>query len=348
MAYSYSGLLKKSFSFNEISLLFPLSSEVVTDIIKRFFTPLLGSGVQHYTHNTITMSADFEIEIDYKLYNLTTDNALIGDTDALSGDIWKINKDNNSMLIRIGGTTYTTTGSYTEDLKLNTAKMTRVGTTVKVFRNDVEIYSDTIALADFTIDMVGTRQNGAYDSFSGILANYKVTNIASLVMDAPLDKQYTASAPTVINKADANNNLTAVNLDNAGSEFTASDTYGWLGENNVGAPTRISDDWTNNGDGSYTIDTPDGNYGDCELQFGVSEVGFTYFVEITMNEPTGNSNLRMRSSYPNIDFTTAGDYSKLVTALSSACPKFNRRGGAHAFAQTLSNLSNRQVLEVAS
>ena len=293
------------------------------------------------------MSADFEIEIDYKLYNLTTDNSLIGYTDSSFGDLWRINKNNNSMLISLGGTTYTTTGSYTEDLKLNTAKMTRVGTTVKVFRNDVEIYSDTIALADFTIDMVGTRQNGAYDSFSGILANYKVTNIASLVMDAPLDKQYTASAPTVINKADANNNLTAVNLDNAGSEFTASDTYGWLGENNVGAPTRISDDWTNNGDGSYTIDTPDGNYGDCELQFGVSEVGFTYFVEVTVNESVGNSNIRMRSCYPNIDFNTAGDYSELVIAGSSTCPKFNRRGGANAFVHTISSLSSRQVLEVA-
>ena len=316
--------------------------------VTRIFTPLLGSGVQHYTHNTITMSADFEIEIDYKLYNLTTDNALIGDTDALSGDIWKINKDNNSMLIRIGGTTYTTTGSYTEDLKLNTAKMTRVGTTVKVFRNDVEIYSATIALVDFTINMVGTRQNGAYDSFSGILANYKVTNIASLVMDAPLDKQYTAAAPTVINNADANNPLTAVNLDNAGSAFTSSDTYGWLGENNVGAPTRISDDWTNNGDGSYTIDTPDGNFSDCELQFGVSEVGFTYFVEVTVNEPVGNSSLRLRNCDPNIDFRTAGDYSGSVVAASSACPVINRRGGARPFIQTISNISNRQVLEVAS
>jgi len=312
----------------------------------RFFTPLLSSGGQHYTHNTITMSADFEIEIDYKLANLTTDNALIGDTDALSGDIWRINGNINSMLIRLGGSTYTTTGSYTEDLKLNTAKMTRVGTTVKIFRNNIEIYSGTISLVDFTIDMVGTRQNGAFDTFNGILANYKVTNIASLVMDAPIDRQYTAAAPTVINKADATKPLTAINLNNAGSLFTDSDTYGWISGNILSSPTSLSADvWTDNGNGSYTISQPD-NAGFKSLQFTASVVDYKYLLEYDNTDSTNVNNSVEIFQNGYITPATAGSNAVLVTAQMDRAPYFIAAENS-AFTQTISNLTYKQILEIA-
>jgi hypothetical protein len=77
----------------------------------------------------------------------------------------------------------------------------------------------------------GAGENNNFNTFTGFLAYAKVYNDDALVIDAPLDKQYTAENPTVINKADASNNLTAVQLDNAGQLFTlnAAETI-WTGE----------------------------------------------------------------------------------------------------------------------
>jgi hypothetical protein len=224
--------------------------------IRRIFTPLLGSGSQHYTFNTVTLAGNFEVQADYCLSDLTVDNAIFGDTDSSGGDLLRINKNTSSMLIRIGGSTFTTTGSYTEDQKLNTVKMTRVGTTVKIFRNNVEIFSETIALVDFTLNMLGTRQNGAFDNFNGYIANFKATDVSTLVMDAPIDKQYSAADPIVINKADSSNNLTAINLNNAGSEFIASDDYGWIDTFNIWGQNifAVREAWADNGDGTFTTD----------------------------------------------------------------------------------------------
>lgn len=330
-----------------------------TGIIKRFFTPLLGSGVQRYEVDTPpSFNAGFSIEVDIA-GGAQNDKKIISFKDS-NNRVFNINTNNSGAVNFFstggGGLRSIIGTTVVLDNKLHNIKVVYDNTAPKVsvfvdgvLNVEAGVNSNQIPnLTDISAMKFGVEASNNGGGFTGHIANIKVINDGVLAIDSPLDKQYSAAAPTVINNADANNPLTAVNLDNAGSAFTSSDTYGWLGENNVGAPTRISDDWTNNGDGSYTIDTPDGNYGDCELQFGVSEVGFTYFVEVTVNEPVGNSSLRLRNCDPNIDFRTAGDYSGSVVAASSACPVINRRGGARPFIQTISNISNRQVLEVAS
>lgn len=325
----------------------------------RFFTPLLGSGSQRYEVDTPpSFAGDWEWEIDvygapqadkkimtivdgagavfnvvsYFTGNINTARIFSNKGIGFNGNIVLLNNKFNKLKIR-----YVLA---TEKLSITVNNVLDVEGTFSL-----SVMPDMTDIVKFSVGVEAGNNGGG---FTGYLANFKVINGSTLVIDAPLDKQYTAAAPTVINKADANNPLTAVNLDNAGSAFTSSDTYGWLGENNVGVPTRISDDWANNGDGSYTLDTPDGNFSDCELQFGVSEVGFTYFVEATVDDPVGNSSLRIRNCDPNIDLPTAGDYSGLVIAEISGFPNINRRGGARPFVQTISSLSNRQVLEVAS
>jgi hypothetical protein len=123
--------------------------------------------------------------------------------------------------------------------KLNTLKIKYVAATgsISVFVNgvlDTEAAGKGFSLPDMT-DLrkfsVGAEARNNGGGFTGYLADFKVTNGSTLVIDAPLDKQYTAENPTVINKADASNNLTAVNLDNAGQLFTlnAAETI-WTGE----------------------------------------------------------------------------------------------------------------------
>lgn len=326
----------------------------------RFFTPLLGSGAQRYEVDTPpSFNAGFEVE--FKFYGLPQNNKKVFSFCDSSNDLVNLDITDDGTITYfskgVDGNTKREGVINIGNTKLNTINLiydpsTTNEMTVKVNTiTDISFSVPTGRIPDLT-DIIamkfGVESTFNGGGLTGYLADFKVINGSTLVIDSPIDKQYTAAAPTVINKADASNNLTAVNLDSAGSEFTSSDTYGWLGENNVGSPTRISDDWTNNGDGSYTLDTPDGNYSDCELQFGISEVGFTYFVEVTVNEPVGNSNLRMRNCVPSIDLPTAGDYSGLVIAEIPGFPNINRRGGARPFVQTIFNISNRQVLEVAS
>jgi hypothetical protein len=144
--------------------------------------------------------------------------------------------------------------------------------------------------------------------------------------------------------------LTAVNLDNSGIEFEESEQYGWIADNNIGEAAKFGSDWTANEDGSYTLDT-DGNFVNCQMYFGSYEnpstiQGLKYLVGVTFNESIpGNDVIRLRDCRPNIDFFGSGELFSLVVMDSSRNPSFNRRGGS-PLVQTMSNITNRLVLEL--
>jgi hypothetical protein len=308
--------------------------------ITRVFTPLLGSGSQRYTFNTITLDADFEIEVDFATTSTVNFNMILGKIG--SADDFLAIRDGNRITGRFDGSGVNLI-NHVVDGKLTTLNIKRTSGTIVTTIGDS---TNTVTNSNtFEIDILGAYNTNSF-SFTGYLANAKVYKESDLVIDAPIDKQYTAAAPTVINKADSNNNLTAVNLDNAATEFTASDDYGWLGQNEVGSPDRIGSDWTNNGDGSFTIDTPDGNINNCNLRFSSLSTSSRYLVELTVTAPVGSDKLRLRDCTPNVDYETAGNFADIVIPFNNNAPSFNRVTG-QSFVQTISNISNRQVLEIA-
>jgi hypothetical protein len=118
------------------------------------------------------VSGDFTFEVDYCLTSLTGSHALSGGSN--NSDLFRVDAQTNSMTYRIGGVVYTTTGSYVENLKLNTAKMVRSGTTIKIFRNNAEIDSRIITLADWNILLMGIRDR--FDPFNGIISKARLSN----------------------------------------------------------------------------------------------------------------------------------------------------------------------------
>ena len=148
---------------------------IVVPITQNFIN-LLGDPPQAYYELATPWVAagDFEFEIDYQLNELTNSHAFCGGT---GNDLFRVDGASNTMLFRIGGNVYTSTGAYTEDLKLNTAKMVRTGGTVKVYRNNVEIDSRSIPVVDFDVEELGKRD--IFDYFKGIISNVKLTDITT-------------------------------------------------------------------------------------------------------------------------------------------------------------------------
>jgi hypothetical protein len=197
----------------------------IASIISRFFTPLLASGQQRYTFNTITLDADFEIEVDFATTSTVNFNMLLGKIGSADGFI--AIRNGTTISSRFNGVGATLI-NHNVDGKLTTLNIKRTSGTLVT---TIGASTNTITNSNpFEIDILGAYNTNSF-SFTGFLANAKITKGSTLVIDAPLDKQYTASNPTVINKADSSNNLTAVNLDNAGQLFTLNaDETIWTGE----------------------------------------------------------------------------------------------------------------------
>jgi hypothetical protein len=463
--------------------------------IRRIFTPLLGSGSQHYLVNTPPVfNAGFKVEF-LLAGTFKADRRVFGITDTAGNIFTVITRPDGGVGVfsRGAGSNkfVATSGVDVLDGKLNKINLIYddAANTLKVSNNGTLVLNETLNsnqvpdLTNIDIMKVGAGENNNFVTFTGFLADFKLYNDDVLVIDAPLDKQYTAIQPTVINKAatlgseeipnvvfanatgwdsprndsvitvsngnlrstadssstfgsaaamtslvvgntylveslinssnasanarlrvsedqtlnsvtasrddasginvsltfvatattmhigtivtghssgdfvdierisvkdipNATPYLTAVNLNNAGSEFIASDDYGWLGQNEVGSTDRIGSDWTNNGDGSFTIDTPDGNINNCNLRFSKLSTGSRYLVELTATTPVGSDKVRLRDCTPNVDYDTAGNFADIVIPFNNNTPSFNRVAG-QSFVQTISNISNRQVLEIA-
>jgi len=180
----------------------------------RFFTPLLASGQQRYTFNTITLEADFEIEVDFATTSNVNFNMILGKIGSAQDFIAILN--GTSISSRFNGVGATLI-NHNVDGKLTTLNIKRTSGTIVT---TIGSSTNTITNSNpFEIDILGAYNTNSF-SFTGFLANAKITKGSTLVVDSPIDNQYSSAAPTVINKADASNNLTATNLNNAGQAFT--------------------------------------------------------------------------------------------------------------------------------
>ena len=184
----------------------------------RFFTPLLESGSQHYTYTQVNLTGAFEVNLKYYTTDASAGTIIGRDEDYRATQIMS----NSSLRIRWVGGQVLTPANVVLVNKLQHLRMKRDSNdALTVFVDDMDnpVVTETGASGTFSFDRLGTY-NDDLIMFDGYIADFKITNGSTLVIDSPIDKQYTAAAPTVINKADANNPLTAVNLNNAGQPFT--------------------------------------------------------------------------------------------------------------------------------
>lgn len=252
-----------------------------SSVIQRYFTEFLSS-VNSYgeSTDTITLNGDFDIEFD-AVFNLSGNQTVLGgntvvndivvfgsasfDPGRLRLVIDSVNADFTGF---IGGVTN----------KLDKVRIKRTGGTIEAFLNGVSKGTQSNS-GTLTIDQLARRDVGNY--FDGFLANLKIHDQGTLVLDSPMDDK--PDSPYFVNKA-------AV-----------------LGSELFNAPS-LSSNWSDNGGGSYTSDGS--VQGDLFVP-GVTTVGNSYLYEINVESITsGTIRLRVGDTTGSFyDITSAGSYS---------------------------------------
>lgn len=194
-----------------------------------------------------------------------------------------------------------------------------------------------IGLVSETITVVGQNGSGA-NYFDGILASVITPTTSFLLNEPTLNTEQSQQG---------GNSVTYTNIAASDRElFVLQDGGNWLSNELLASPS-LGSHWTDDGGGSYTVDQPDGGF--YALAFDPTTVGLTYRLSLTVNTPAGVDWLNVfgisSADYP--DLSSAGDYVFTHTATSLVYPRFARRNGNGAFTQTVSNISLKQLLEVA-
>jgi len=168
-------------------VLFPVIKSALSDAIRKAivspwryfstFDPVLNSYGELDT--AFTPSGDFEVEVTFALNSLTGDlvflsDGVVGDTEWL-----RIDATNGSLDAKLNGLFYSNDGAFTADSKLNIAKFTRIGSTLTVKLNGATVGTHTVGTSSVSYKMIGRRGGATLNYFDGIIANVKLTDLAT-------------------------------------------------------------------------------------------------------------------------------------------------------------------------
>ncbi|MEE4292201.1 MAG: hypothetical protein V2J13_10675 [Cycloclasticus sp.] len=300
------------------------------DSIQRLFTTF-DSVAQTYIQlsSPVVLSGDFRCDFEYALNNLTNSQAFCGGG---ASDLFRADPSTGTFQYRINGVFRTTAATFTENTKLNIASIERIGTTVNIYRNGDLIDSVTETVVDFTVSTIGRR--AASDYFDGIISNLKITDAGTLVLDMPIDEQYSAGSPTVTNLANPANNGTAVNFVEADSElFTFEDGTGWLGSE----LWTVGDASSNGTEGTFVTlltQTPDN-----------TQEGLVYRHVVTVSNLTaGKMSTTLQGN--GLNFNENGVFTNIITA-GAAGADVIRTGSPQPNNGATVSVSNKRILELA-
>ena len=171
---------------------------------------------QHYViNNTITLSGDFEIEIDFQGYTAGTRSLFGGGPSA--GQDFLAFFDATSVSFAVNGDTLVLPTPSVDDGKLHNIKLSRVGSLLSG-TYDGGIASTLTTSETCTIDLIGGN-NQPSNLWDGIIANLKITDGSTLTHDLAFDTDL--SNTTIVNKGTigATGNATTQNLFPADAEL---------------------------------------------------------------------------------------------------------------------------------
>jgi len=246
----------------------PVSSGSSTS---RYFTDLASVSAQYYTIPSIALSGDFEVEGKFTTVGAST-QVLIGSTTS-----HYVAQVSNNWNVSISGVTSNFGSSVAEqDGKLHTYKLTRVGSTIEFFIDEVSRGTTGTQTGTFTLSNIGSNPTFYWP---GVLADVKIwkdgdRNTGTLVRDYPLNEDF-SQTDIVVNSA--------VIL---GVEKVINGTF----DVNV-------NDWITGIGGTKTFDN-----GTCQVTGGVitgiyqaitTIIGKTYLVEYESTQADGNHKLRL-------------------------------------------------------
>jgi len=99
--------------------------------------------------------------------------------------------------------------------------------------------------------------------------------------------------------------------------------------------------WTTDGEGRYTIISPDSSLNFIKIAVGL-EAGLFARLTLTLSEASGLDRLRVYSATPGSVFSVIGDYTIDLT-MTGTTLVLGRDSGAGAFTSVIENISFREI-----
>ena len=189
-----------------------VGTAIPSGAIERNFTTLDPALSQYYTlGSTVTLTGDFEIEVDMQTLSTAT-IILLGKSNNTQGYITVL----TSGAIRAkpqGGNAIDTAGGLVNDGKLHKVKVTRVSGLITIIIDGIT-EATGISIGDMALDRIGTYASGLF--FDGIISDVKITDAGTLIHQWNLDEDFGVTSTAV--DSVGSNDATVVNVVSGDSE----------------------------------------------------------------------------------------------------------------------------------
>lgn len=212
----------------------------IASVAQRFFTTLKPASFDHFIIPTLTLTGDFEIEMEFVRLSDTT-QVLLGEIGATSDFIACF--AGNSFQLRLNGSNVPAViFTNADDGKLHKIRYKRIAGVITTFFDGVLKATDTNANT-FTTDRIGRNLSGIF--WDGIIANVRITDAGTLIRDYPIGENWIGNL-ILRNAAGTGQEGTAeFNITSADAELFTLIDGDWLGaELVVNGGFDTDTDWT--------------------------------------------------------------------------------------------------------
>ena len=165
----------------------------VVEKICRYFSTFDGSTSYAALTDEIVLSGDFEIELYFKLNQLSGDLNFLSDGANPAIYHFRIDATNGSIDFYYDGSFRSNDGAFIPDLNKHKLVFVKSGNNLKAFYDGAVVHSSTVSSSAMIISYIGRRGDATQNNFNGQLSDLKIWSggdrtTGDLVLDLPMSE----------------------------------------------------------------------------------------------------------------------------------------------------------------
>jgi hypothetical protein len=265
----------------------------VVSTIRRYFLDFNGTDSYAELETAFTPAGDFSVEVDFSIGSIPAGQEILIDSDADLKLKIGVNASNGAVAALVGdGSSWvfnSDSGISVCDGKLHRVKLSKIGSSYKLYLDNEIVASATSATAITpSVNVVG-RQAGGSKYFGGVIANVKLTDL-----DTPANSEtYRLDRPTANYELPVNNVTGSEQVTNG--DFSDGNTDDWFTFQSsslsvVNGAMRVTNSDALSGRAVIPLGNLSGVYVLSMLDLGGTAAGTTYgYITTTSSGSTGGS-----------------------------------------------------------
>jgi hypothetical protein len=310
----------------------------------RYFTTLQSASSQYYTIPTVSLTADFEIELNFSTTSTNT-IAFLGNT---ANNDFLVSLNGTSLRYDLDGSTVQSIPATFNDGKFHNLRVKRVGGVNTIYLDNVLIGTIALPVVTWTIDFIGTRIGGV-QLFDGVISDVKITDGTDLIRYYKIDEDLSATS-TIIDSGSDGSNGTAISI--TSSELFTLEGADWIGaELVVNGDFATDTDWTkgtgvtiSGGQAHFATSTGAGLYLPNPIDTFLS--GLTYKLSLEVSSyVSGTANLEIMNQAEDDFIITSSNGTKTGIKTVQTASVFRPLFRTTAWVADVDNVSVKRILQ---